>query len=129
MRYEPTSGSLRRWRRLRRQEPDLPPRLNHFSPTRSPRFPGDQRGTARVFPNPYRAATDGYVTVDSVPPLSRVRVLTLRGETILDQTANASGILTWSATNSSGRSVASGLYLVVVESGDTKRILKLAVVR
>ncbi|HAZ08215.1 MAG TPA: hypothetical protein DCZ01_06785 [Elusimicrobia bacterium] len=131
MRYEPTSGSCVPLETVfDGKSRTFRARLNHFSLYQIAQISlATSAETARVFPNPYRAATDGYVTVDNVPPLSRVRVLTLRGETILDQTANASGILTWSATNGAGRSVASGLYLVVVESGDTKKILKLAVVR
>jgi hypothetical protein len=85
--------------------------------------------SARLFPNPYRAATDGYVTIDQVPPGSRVRIFTLRGERILDAVANGAGNVTWHGDNTAGRSVASGLYIVVVEAGGTKKTLKLAVIR
>lgn len=131
MRYEPESGSCVPLETVfDGKSRTFRARLNHFSLYQVAQISlATSAETARVFPNPYRAATDGYVTVDNVPPFSRVRVMTLRGETVLDQTANASGILTWSATNGAGRSAASGLYLVVVESGDTKKILKLAVVR
>ena len=104
--------------------------LNHFSLYQLVSVPlATAADTARIFPNPYRAATDGFVTIDRVPPASRVRVFTLRGERILDAVANGSGSVTWLADNTAGRPVASGLYLVVVESGGTKKILKLAVVR
>ncbi len=105
-------------------------RLNHFSLYQLAQVPlATSPDTARLFPNPYRVAQDGYVTIDQVPPFSRVRIMTLRGETVLDEKANDSGLLTWSATNGSGRPVASGLYFVVVESGGAKKILKLAVIR
>ena len=105
-------------------------KLNHFSLYQLVQIPlATTAGTARIFPNPYRAATDGYITIDQVPPGSRVRVFTLRGERILDATANEAGIVTWAADNSAGRPVASGLYLVEVESGGTKKLLKLAVIR
>jgi N-acetylneuraminic acid mutarotase len=108
----------------------LTARLNHFSLYQIASVPlATSPSTARIFPNPYRVATDGYLTIDDVPPDSRVRIMTLRGETVLDQRANSSGLLTWSATNGAGRPVASGLYLVVVESGGEKKILKLAVIR
>lgn len=104
--------------------------LNHFSLYQLVTVPlATAADTARLYPNPYRAATDSYVTIDQVPPSSRVRVFTLRGEKILDAMANGAGLVTWHADNSAGRPVASGLYLVVVESGGTKKILKLVVVR
>ena len=104
--------------------------LNHFSLYQLVQIsPAASVGTARVFPNPYHAATDGYVTIDEVPPASRVRIMTLRGTTVLDGTADGTGTLTWSGTNGGGRSVASGLYLVVVEAGGNSTVLKLAVVR
>jgi len=104
--------------------------LNHFSIYQLAQIPlATDAGSARLFPNPYRAATDAYVTIDRVPPASRVRVMTLRGETVMDAAANGAGLLTWNATNGAGRSVASGLYLVVIESGGSKNIVKLAVIR
>ena len=67
-----------------------------------------------------------------VPASARVRIFTMRGELVFDQTANSSGILTWGGTNRYGRSVASGVYLVTVEAGSNssdKKILKLVVLR
>jgi hypothetical protein len=104
--------------------------LNHFSLYQLVAVPlAASVGTARIFPNPYRAATDGFITFDMIPPGSRVRVFTLRGERILDTTADGTGTVTWMADNTAGRPVASGLYLVTIESGGSKNILKLAVVR
>jgi len=85
--------------------------------------------TARAFPNPYHVNHDGYVTIDQIPAGARVRVMDLRGDTVLDQTANGSGIVTWSATNGTGRGVSSGVYLVLVQAGSTQKVVKLAVVR
>jgi hypothetical protein len=85
--------------------------------------------SARAYPNPYHVNRDGYVTIDQIPAGSRVRILDLRGDVVLDQAANQSGLVTWSATNGSGRNVASGLYLVIVEGGGAKKIMKLAVIR
>ena len=64
-----------------------------------------------------------------VPAGARVRVFTLRGERIFDTVANGAGNVTWLANNPAGRPVASGLYLVVIESGGTKKVMKLAVIR
>lgn len=105
-------------------------RINHFSLFQVGQVPLSATAeTARIFPNPYYAGRDGYVTVDNVPPGARVRIFTLRGEQVLDVKANSTGLLTWSGTNGSGRAVASGVYLVMVESGGSKKILKLAVIR
>ncbi|MDE2490612.1 MAG: fibronectin type III domain-containing protein [Elusimicrobia bacterium] len=104
--------------------------LNHFSLYELVATPlSTSADSARIFPNPYRAAHDAYVTIDHVPPYARIRVMTLQGITVFDQQADGSGILIWQATNGVGRSLASGLYLVVVESGSTKKIMKLAVIR
>ncbi|MBI3298308.1 MAG: hypothetical protein HYZ75_09105 [Elusimicrobia bacterium] len=84
---------------------------------------------ARVFPNPLYTSSQGYFTFDHIPANSRVRVFTLHGEEVFDQQANFSGLVTWRAENKVGRPVGSGIYLAVIESGGTKRILKLAVVR
>lgn len=105
-------------------------RINHFSLFQVGQVPlSTTAESARVFPNPYYTARDGFATIDNVPPGARVRIFTLRGEQVLDVKANATGLLTWSGTNGSGRAVASGVYLVMVESGGTKKILKLAVIR
>ena len=105
-------------------------RINHFSLFQVGQVPQSTTAeSARVFPNPYYTSRDGFVTIDSVPPGARVRIFTLRGEQVLDVKANSTGILTWSGTNGSGRSVASGVYLVMVESGGSNKILKLAVIR
>ncbi|MCM2303486.1 MAG: fibronectin type III domain-containing protein [Elusimicrobia bacterium] len=105
-------------------------RINHFSLFQVGQVPlATSAESARLFPNPYYAGRDGFVTLDNVPPGARVRIFTLRGEQVLDVRANSTGLLTWSGTNGSGRSVASGVYLVMVESGSSKKILKLAVIR
>lgn len=110
--------------------PKFRARLNHFSTYQLVQIPlAASPANARIFPNPYRAAKDNYVTFDNVPPGARIRVMTLRGETILDQKANSYGLLTWSGSNGGGRFVASGLYIVLIESGGNQKILKLAVIR
>ncbi len=105
-------------------------RINHFSLFQVGSVPlATTVETARLFPNPYYTSRDSFLTIDNVPPSARVRIFTLRGEEVLDVKANSTGLLTWSGTNGFGRAVASGVYLVMVESGGTKKILKLAVIR
>ena len=83
----------------------------------------------RLYPNPYYASRDGYLTIDGVPAESRVRIFTLRGEMVFDGSADSHGIFTWQGTNRGGRAVASGVYLVVVEGNGIKAIRKLALIR
>jgi len=105
-------------------------RINHFSLFQVGQVPAStSAGSTRIFPNPYYAGRDGFVTIADVPGSARVRIFTLRGEQVLDVKANAAGILTWSGTNGAGRAVASGVYLVMVESGGSQKVLKLAVIR
>ncbi|MBI3550469.1 MAG: T9SS type A sorting domain-containing protein [Elusimicrobia bacterium] len=91
--------------------------------------PSDSVNNIRIFPNPFNSSDQSYVTFDHLPASARVRVYTLRGNLVLDGEANAAGILTWGATNPNSRSVASGIYLVVVESNGQREVRKLAVVR
>ncbi|MFA6029286.1 MAG: kelch repeat-containing protein [Elusimicrobiota bacterium] len=104
--------------------------LNHLSIYQLAQLsPSSTIETARVFPNPLYKNSQSYFTFDRLPAGSRVRVFTLHGEELFDRTANASGLLTWDAANKSGRPVASGLYLAVIEANGNRRTLKIAVVR
>ncbi|MBI4375947.1 MAG: fibronectin type III domain-containing protein [Elusimicrobia bacterium] len=109
----------------------LTAQLNHFSLFQVVRLtPAAAPDSARVFPNPfYPSQGQGYVTFASMPASARVRIFTGRGELVFDDLANASGLLTWNGNNRAGRPVASGVYLVVVESGGSKKTLKLVVLR
>ncbi|MFH1726476.1 MAG: kelch repeat-containing protein [Elusimicrobiota bacterium] len=104
--------------------------VNHLSQFQLQQIaPHGSLSAARVFPNPLYTRTQGYFTFDRMPSGARVRVYTVHGEEVFDRNANASGLLTWNATNQVGRPVASGLYIAVVQSGDTTNTVKLAVVR
>jgi hypothetical protein len=87
-------------------------------------------GQTVIFPNPfYPSRGQGYVTFENMPPNSHVRIYTPRGELVSDSYANNSGLLLWGGINQAGRSVASGVYIAVAESGGSKRIFKVVVVR
>lgn len=83
----------------------------------------------RIYPNPYYAARDGWLTIDGLPAHSRVRLFTLRGEMVLDTSADSHGIFTWQGANRGGRLVASGVYLVVAEGNGIKAIRKLVLLK
>jgi hypothetical protein len=83
----------------------------------------------RVYPNPYYTARDSWLTIDQIPAGSRVRIFTLRGELVFDSSADSNGVFTWQGVNRSGRAVASGVYLAVIEGNSIKTIQKVAVIR
>ena len=105
--------------------------LNHLSKFQVVNLAGSNTpDSTNIFPNPfYPSRGQGYVTLSSMPPYAHVRFYTTRGELINESYANGSGLLLWGGINQSGRSVASGVYLVVIESGGAKKILKVVVLR
>ena len=64
-----------------------------------------------------------------MPASTEARIYTLSGDKIWGATAGATGLLTWDATNSSGVQVASGIYLVALDSTGGKKVIKIAVER
>ena len=69
------------------------------------------------------------MTFDRLTADSQVKIFTLRGQLIFEATAGGSGIVTWNGRNHSGESVASGVYLLLIQSSSGKRLEKLAVIR
>jgi hypothetical protein len=88
-------------------------------------------GEAMAFPNPLRPGLAGHdkMTFDRLPAGTHLKIYTLRGELVRELAEEGAGIALWDGRNSSGESVASGVYFVrcVAESGD--KILKVAVQR
>lgn len=64
-----------------------------------------------------------------LPPGARLRVYTLLGELLRDTREDGSGNAVWDGRNRSGRRVAGGVYLALIEAGGKKRILRVAVER
>jgi hypothetical protein len=85
----------------------------------------------RVYPNPWRA--DGNATpmvkFDQFPDGSSIKIFTLSGRLVKKLETNVN-TATWDLTNSNGKSVASGLYIYLVEDGHGGKARgKLAIVR
>ncbi len=83
---------------------------------------------ARVFPNPlkiYKGQTQ--MTFKNLTPSASIRIYTYAGELVRQLTADALGLCLWDATNRSGDRVASGVYLVLIEAGENKKTLRVAV--
>ncbi|MBI4346726.1 MAG: fibronectin type III domain-containing protein [Elusimicrobia bacterium] len=103
---------------------------NHFSSFVIQQVnPGDSLSKVRIFPNPFFPRKQGQLTIDGMPGSARLRVYTLHGEELFDGEATGSGVVNWNGRNKLGQQVASGLYLVLVNSGGDKRVMKLVVVR
>jgi hypothetical protein len=104
--------------------------LNHLSIFQLATLnPSTSVGGMRMFPNPWYANRNAYVTFHQVPADSHIKIFTLRGELVHDFKANNSGIVSWDGNNRGGRKVASGVYFVAVESGGDRRIMKLVVLK
>lgn len=84
----------------------------------------------RIWPNPFRPAQVN-VTFGGLPANARVRIYTLHGEILFDSgpTTSSGQEVFWSVVNQSGRRVASGVYLAVVDSGSSRKVFKVAVER
>lgn len=105
--------------------------LNHLSSFQVANVPpSTDPDSTVIFPNPFLPSQgNGFVTLKNMPASARVRIFTLRGELVFDSPSNGSGILTWGGQNLFGRSVASGVYLVVIEAGGKKSVQKVVVLR
>ncbi|MBI4248700.1 MAG: hypothetical protein HY611_04285 [Elusimicrobia bacterium] len=105
--------------------------LNHLSTYQLVQVsPQVNLGQARIFPNPfYPSRGQGWMTFDRLTADSQVKIFTLRGQLIYEATAGGSGIVTWNGRNHSGERVASGVYLLLIQSSSGKRLEKMAVIR
>jgi len=86
--------------------------------------------TARVFPNPWRAARgDGSIVFDQMSANSTIKIFTMSGR--LAKTLSApGGSVSWDLTNETGEKIASGLYLyLITDSQGNKTKGKLAIIR
>jgi len=91
-----------------------------------------------VFPNPYYAASrlepdrfTHFVTFNHLPPHAIIRIFTLNGILVRRlEKQNDNQFLRWDLKNESGRSIASGMYVIQVHMPELKKqkILKLLVI-
>lgn len=104
---------------------------NHFSLFQiMAAAPSGSVSTAKAFPNPLRPAQgQAFMTFSNLPASARIRIYNLKGVTIKDLTANASGMANWDATNQSGAPVASGVYFVFAQGAGASRTFEVAVQR
>jgi hypothetical protein len=80
---------------------------------------------ARGYPSPFRPG-DGATGImfDRIPPETAVRIFTMDGQRVKTLTTDGDGRVQWDLTNEDGNSVASGVYLVLVEKNGVRKKLK-----
>ena len=83
-----------------------------------------------VFPNPVRPSTNSVVTIDHLEHQSDVKILSSSGQCVY-ATQSQGGVVRWNLTDSSGTTVSSGVYHVVINSPQGKPVIikRLVVVR
>lgn len=110
--------------------------LQHFS-TFAPFFvtAGTSLSSVQVFPQPWEIPASGSqywapaLTFSGMPGGARVRLFTLTGEAIFDQTASAAGVLTWDGMTRYGKRAASGVYYAAVEAGGDRYVRRVVIIR
>jgi hypothetical protein len=86
--------------------------------------------SARVYPNPWRAARgDGDIVFDQLPANSTVKIFTVSSRWVKTLSAPG-GSVSWDLTNDAGDKVASGLYFyLITDSQGNKTRGKFAIIR
>jgi len=90
-----------------------------------------------VYPNPYygfheleTSRSDKYVSFNNLPPKATISIYTLGGTFVRKIDKDDAGqFVQWDLTNQYEYPVASGLYIVHIESGSNEKIMKLALVQ
>lgn len=120
----------------------LTPQTEYVIQTEAPRFNDRRAGEEQlakinVFPNPYlgssgreRFLRQTFVTFSNLPQKCKIRIFTLNGDLVrvIDRDNPNSPYEDWNLRNSANIPVASGMYLVHVETEFGNKILKLGVI-
>jgi len=106
-------------------------RVNHLSIFQvMANVPGTNVDNPVVYPNPMRPSRNqNWVTFANVPANTRIRIYTISGELVREETADATGMAQWNAVNTSGENVASGVYIALIEGAGDRKTLKVAIQR
>lgn len=94
--------------------------------------PADEmtEGSVYAYPNPVTPDYTGLITVTGLTYDADVKILAANGALIAEGRSNG-GTFTWDGKDRKGRSVASGIYMVVTATADGKKgtVCKIAIVR
>ena len=76
-----------------------------------------------AFPNPFKGSMGvSYVRFTNLPTQASIRIYTVSGELVRSINKNNAGTdADWDVRNDTGSQVASGLYLYIIDSGDSAR--------
>ncbi len=71
---------------------------------------------AKGYPNPWRIDRHANVSItfDGMPGGTHIKIFTIAGHLVKELTTDSSGRASWDRTNSSGHSVASGVYIYLL---------------
>jgi hypothetical protein len=108
-----------------------------WSTVKSSTAPSEDLTKVSVYPNPYygfheleTSRSDKYVSFNNLPPKATISIYTLGGTFVRQIKKDDAGqFAQWDLTNQYEYPVASGLYIVHVESGGNEKIMKLALVQ
>ena len=93
--------------------------------------PGASLNNVKIYPNPYQpSSVTDVMHFANLPPYSKIQIYTLLGEFVKKIKADKDGTAYWEGLNKSNRKVASGVYIVLIQSpDDKKKIFKVAIER
>lgn len=83
----------------------------------------------KAFPSPAKTSRGERVRFTGLPAGALLKVYTFRGVKVRSLIADGAGMADWDGRNDSGLAAASGVYLVLVESGGDDRTLKVMIER
>jgi len=93
--------------------------------------PPDNYSEIRIYPNPYKpGGSHRVVKIEGLTAHTRMRICTISGRLVLEETEINLGETQWDGTNQHGQEVASGVYLCVFtnELGD-RTVRKICIIR
>ncbi len=100
-----------------------------FQGTRSSK-PQEDLNNLFAFPNPVRPGFEGNVIIDGLTERARVKIVDIEGNLVYEAVSQG-GSIPWDTRSFSGQKVASGVYLLLVNTDDTieTKVFKLMIVR
>jgi hypothetical protein len=94
--------------------------------------PGPSLANVKIYPNPYQPSSiTDVMHFTNLPPSAKIKIYTILGELVKKIRTGADGTAYWEGENKSGRKVASGVYLVHIQTADgtAKKLFKVAIER
>ncbi|MEW6617980.1 MAG: gliding motility-associated C-terminal domain-containing protein [bacterium] len=95
-----------------------------------PSSPAVSLSNVRVYPNPFKPSKGhDKITFDGLADAVKIRIYKITGELVYEKEYLAtSGYVFWNGTNNHGQTLASGVYIYVIEGSGEKAIGKIAII-